>query len=577
MEMLKSLETQKGESATAAHERLRRLDRNFDYIHTECGLVRTTLGALAQELSTQQTRLKAALDDATNHGFTLHADGSVEYPPAGESLLTKQPVPGSSVRGVDRRLFLRELPMHPQAQPPMGASANPNHAVAQEIASRIHTALLAAQEVDSRFTQALNRLVAADGLEVTDATWADATADADLVRKEAGHYLHDTIPLDRSPADRHSWWQGLTDDQRAEYLAVYPDVIGNLDGIPAETRDRANRDNLEMLIGKLSEQGDEKSRNQLEGLRSINDQLWNQRPMDPPMYLLGISDQNNGRAIVSFGNPDTSKNVSAYVPGLGTALDGSFARNDIERARSTGILASRFDPSTASMVWLGYDAPQAPADKFVENFEVMGDGKARTGATSYNQFMAGISATNHNSDPHVTAIGHSYGSLMVGQAAQAPGGIPGADDIVLIGSPGTGAHTADQLGVGREHVWVGAADNDPVTQLPNKAEANGMLRGVINGISGGPTGPLLGGATGFLAGTIATGTSEGYFGTDPADRSFGARRFEVAAGPPAFHSLEDPAPAHSNYFDPQVDPVSAENIARIVAGDTSGLTTQDPR
>ncbi|MEV0415773.1 hypothetical protein AB0I68_34635 [Streptomyces sp. NPDC050448] len=281
MGMLKSLETQKGASAVSAHDRLKRMDRNFDYIHTECGMVRTTLGALAKELSAQQTRLKAALDDASAHGFTVHTDGSVEYPPAGEQFLTKEPVPGGSVQGADRRGYLQQLPMHPLAQQPMGVNPNPNHAAAQEIASRIHTALLAAQDADSRFSQALNRLKAPEGLDVTDATWADAAGDAALVRKEADDYLRDTIPLDRSPADRHAWWQGLTDDQRAEYLAVYPDVIGNLDGIPAETRDRANRDNVQMLIGKLSEHSDEKSRNQLEGLRSINDQLWNQQPTNP--------------------------------------------------------------------------------------------------------------------------------------------------------------------------------------------------------------------------------------------------------------------------------------------------------
>ncbi|WP_330331840.1 alpha/beta hydrolase family protein [Streptomyces sp. NBC_00536] len=593
MEMLKSLETQKGESATAAHDRLRRLDRNFDYVHTECGLVRTTLGALAQELSTQQTRLKAALDDASTHGFTLHADGSVEYPPAGENFLTKQPVPGSSVQGVDRRLFLRELPMHPQAQPPMGADANPHHAAAQEIAGRIRTAVLAAQEADARFTQALNRLVAADSLDITDATWADAAADAALVRKEAGHYLHDTIPLDRSPADRHAWWQGLTDDQRAEYLAVYPDVIGNLDGIPSETRDRANRDNLEMLIGKLSGQGDEKSRNQLEGLRSINDQLWNQAPTNPPMYLLGIGDQNNGRAIVSFGNPDTSKNVSAYVPGLGTALDGSFARNDIQRARDTALDARFYDPSSASIVWLGYDAPQLPADNLLDNLAVTTMDDARRGAGDYNKFMAGISSTNQNADPHITAIGHSYGSLTVGQAAQQPGGIPGADDIILVGSPGTGAQNADQLGVGRDHVYVGAAQNDLVTKAPNTAETAGLLGGgaagaVAGGVVGSALGPLgtVGGAVigggvgafhGYVVGDALSDPSQIHFGTDPANREFGAHRFRVDDGPTPIIGGDGPIEAHSNYFNPKKDKDSAGNIALIIAGRPQDISTQEPR
>ncbi|GAA2998425.1 hypothetical protein JCM13580A_41610 [Streptomyces drozdowiczii] len=47
----------------------------------------------------------------------------------------------------------------------------------------------------------------------------------------------------------------------------------------------------------------------------------------------------------------------------------------------------------------------------------------------------------------MTAIGHSYGSLTVGQAAQPPGGIP-ADDMVLVGSPDSGVDRAADLGVG---------------------------------------------------------------------------------------------------------------------------------
>ncbi|WP_371616493.1 alpha/beta hydrolase [Streptomyces sp. NBC_00454] len=593
MEMLKALETQKGVSAGAAHYRLKRMDLNFEYVHTECAMVRTTLGALVQELAAQQTKLKGALDDASGHGFTVHEDGSVEYPPAGEQFLTEQPAPGSSVQGVDRRAYLRELPMHPLAQQPPAGNPNPNHAVAQEVANRLHTALLAAQDADSRFTGALVRLKAPDGIDVTDATWADAAGDAALVRTQADDYLRDGIPLDRSPADRHTWWEGLTEAQRAEYLAVYPDVIGNLDGIPAQTRDRANRDNLQMLMGKLSQQHDEKSQNQLEGMRSINDQLWNQLPTDPPMYLLGISDQNNGRAIVAFGNPDTSRNVSAYVPGLGTALDGEFAVNDVERARATAKGAQFHDSSSASIVWLGYDAPQLPADNLLDNLAVTTMDDARRGAGDYNSFMAGISSTNQNLDPHITAIGHSYGSLTVGQAAQLPGGIPGADDIILVGSPGTGAHSADQLGVGRDHVYVGAAENDPVTRAPNTAEAAGLVGGGLGGAvtgaaAGSVLGPLgtaggavVGGAAGALGGWAlgneVTDPSQIHFGTDPSHRDFGAHRFKVDDGPTPIIGGDGPMDAHSNYFNPKKDKHSAGNIALIIAGQPEFISTQEPR
>ncbi|MCY0947536.1 alpha/beta hydrolase [Streptomyces antarcticus] len=591
--MVKSLEGQKGASPVAAYDRLKRLDRNFDYIHTECGLIRTTLNSLAHELSEEQVRLKSALEDASARGYTVQADGSVQYPPGGEHFLTKEPLPGASVVGVDKPRFLQDVPVHPMAKPPLTTNANPHHAHAQDIASRVLGALKAAQEVDARFTQALNRLKAPDGLEVTDATWADAAGDAAVVRQEAGDHLRDTIPEQHSPAERNSWWKGLTDEQRAELLSVYPDVIGNLDGIPAEIRDVANRDNLQMLIGKLSEQDDEKSRTQLAGMRSIDGQLWNQKPGDPPMYLLGIGDQGGGRAIVAFGNPDTSRNVSAYVPGLGTALDAEFARNDLRRARDTANGAQLFDESSASIIWLGYDAPQLPAEEVGDNFDVMSKEHAEKGAPAYNQFMAGISATNHNPDPHVTAIGHSYGSLTVGQAAQQSGGIPGADDIILLGSPGTGAQHADQLGVGKEHVYVGASDHDLVSMLPNTAESGAMLGGtgagaVAGGVAGSVLGPLgtvggaaiggiAGGAHGFFVADAVTDASQIYFGTDPAHKDFGANRFKVSDGPVPVFGGDGPMDAHSNYFNPKIDRVSADNIALIVSGHAEDITTQEPR
>ncbi|MCX4691772.1 alpha/beta hydrolase [Streptomyces sp. NBC_01408] len=579
MQMIKSLEEQKGVSAVAARERLKRLDRNFDFIHTECGLIRTTLNSLAHELSEEQVRLKDALDDAAARGYTVHADGSVQYPEGGENSLTKQPVPGGTVKGAARPLLQLNAPPHQLGpQQPSLINPNPHHAVALDIANRLVGAVTAAQEVDSRFTRALNRLKAPDGIEVTDATWADAAGDAEVVRKEAADYLRDTIPEKSSPADRNSWWKGLTEEQRAELLAVYPDVIGNLDGIPVSVRHDANQDNLQMLIGKLSGQDDEKSQTQLAGMRSIDSQLWNQKPTDPPMYLLGIGDQGGGRAIVAFGNPDTSRNVSAYVPGLGTALDAEFARNDLTRARDTAAGARSVDISSAAIVWLGYDAPQLPADKPLDNLAVMSEEHARKGAPAYNQFMAGISATNENADPHVTAVGHSYGSLTVGQAAQLNGGIPGADDIILVGSPGTGAQHADQLGVGKEHVYVGASDHDPVSMLPNKTESQGLLRGAGAGLlTGGIPGALVGGAAGYFIGDAVTDDNQIYFGMDPANKDFGANRFLVDDGPLPVFGGSGLMDAHSNYFNPSKDPDSADNIALIIAGKAHKITTEEHR
>ncbi|MFE6773193.1 alpha/beta hydrolase [Streptomyces fimicarius] len=393
-----------------------------------------------------------------------------------------------------------------------------------------------------------------------------ARVDAEVRDAERAH-LSERIPQNASPAERKAWWDGLSPEERERYIELVPERIGNLDGIPVLARDAANRRNLPALIDKLEGVDTDKARDQLAGLREIERQL--NENGKPPMYLIGIGDEGNGRAIVSFGNPDASQHVSAYVPGLNTSLDEEFAKNDLGRARDTAIGAQGYDESTASIVWLGYDAPQLPdKDGVAGYFAVMGTGRAEKGGEAYRGFMDGISVTNQNKDPHLTAIGHSYGSRTVGAAAAKPGGIPGVDDIILVGSPGVGVDHAVDLGVGSEHVFVGAAANDPVTKLPSKTQV------VVGGI-----GLALGGPGGaYLAGDLADpGDDDLWFGKDPASKAFGARRFPVADGPPLVSGSGISLDSHSNYFSPERDAVSADSIALIVSGNADRLKMEEPK
>ncbi|MFE9297954.1 alpha/beta hydrolase [Streptomyces niveus] len=552
-------DTQDSESAKAALARLERLSRNYEYIHTESGLVRTTLNGLAAELADPQRELTQALEEAAGLKFTVHEDASISYPSAvvcgnpqfGET--GEKKVPGGTALGSSR--FPLESNPGLNGEPGFDYNPNPNAAMAQDIADRIARAVRSAAEIDRRYASALRKLKAAAGLDVTEATLKDMAGDASAVRTAAKDYLADNVPFDKSPAERKEWWEGLTEEQRREYLDVAPDLVGNLDGIPSLVRDEANRNYLPVLIDSLERRGGDDAETKLGGLRAIEEKLG--KPTIPPMYLLGIGDEGNGRAIVSYGNPDTSKNVSAYVPGLGTKLDGDFAGGTVQRALDTAIGAQGHDPSSASIVWLGYDAPQ--------NVDVISTGDAERGAPAYNEFMNGLGVTNENKDPHLTAIGHSYGSLTVGTAAQQNGGIPGADDIILLGSPGVGVDKAEDLGVGKDHVYVGAADNDLVTQLPSKQQT-----GV--GFIGAGAGPL--GA--YLLGDIADqGDDDLYFGKDPASQAFGANRFLVDDGVSVLEGGK--MSAHSQYFTPNKDSVSANNIALIVAGVPQEIKTEEWR
>ncbi|MEV7658284.1 alpha/beta hydrolase [Streptomyces anulatus] len=558
-------ETQESDAAEAALGRLRRLSRNFQYVHTECGLVRTALNGLAGDLADPQRQLKQALEDATSLNFTVHDDGSVSYPAAKVDDLTgaKQEAPGGSSRGSTR------LPLEPPGLGSPGQQSlypgyagftpvNPNAEKAQDVADRIARAVRSAREIDARYAKTLNGLRAEKGLDVTAATLKDVFRDTAHVRSAADTHLAEGVPEDRSPAERKKWWDDLTEEQRQEYLKIAPDLIGGLDGIPAAVRDEANRNYLPVLIDEVARQGGDGAKTKLDALRLIQDKLG--ESSYPPMLLLGIGDEGNGRAIVSYGNPDASRHVAAYVPGLGTKLDGDFVTDTMKRAEDTALGAKEVDPSTASIIWLGYDAPQS--------VDVMSKDDAQRGAPAYNEFMAGLSATNANDEPHVTAIGHSYGSLTVGTAAKESGGIPGVHDVILLGSPGVDAQKATELGVGKDHVFVGAADNDPVTHLPTKGES--ALAAGPAWVLGGPE------AVRRANSLFDVGNDDLYFGKDPASEAFGAQRFEVDDGPRMVVEAGK-FDAHSQYFNPELDDVSALNIAKIVGGRPEDIVREEHR
>lgn len=116
-------------------------------------------------------------------------------------------------------------------------------------------------------------------------------------------------------------------------------------------------------------------------------------------------------------------------------------------------------------------------------------------------------------------------------------------------------------------MYVGAADNDPVTQLPSKQQSAAGFAGLL---AGGPLGA-------YVVGDIADrGDDDLYFGKDPASEAFGATRFEVDHGA---HPILDGGgfDAHSQYFTPEKDKESANNIALIVAGQPERIKTEEWR
>ncbi|MEU2906924.1 alpha/beta hydrolase [Streptomyces globisporus] len=482
----------KGDAAGAAHEQLKKLSNNFHYVQTECGLVSTALNGFAFDIAVAKRKLEAAMDDASAGGCTVNANGSVSYP-AGKKPGDEKTADGGTVTGsaggspTSDALERQAVNIHP----------NPHYGKALEYANRIADALEEATDADTKWAPKLRALKADDDLEVSHRDWADVKSDTGGVR-EAGKSYFDSLPeppKDGTPKDNASWWKGLSPEEQAAHLALNAAAVGALDGLPAEARDEANRmvlaqsrAQVELELAKIPEptryspnpngtypaviQNDNwtkwnekhgerfaqltKSR---EGMKSIQERFDATGTKGlPEAYLLGFSTEGNGRAIVANGNPDTADHQAVYVPGTSSNL-GSVG-GDINRMANVWRVASdeADGASVSTITWLGYDAPQSIVkDSPFSHY-------ANDGAPAYNRFLDGLDASHTaESDPHRTAIGHSYGTTLIGSAARQ--GELNADDVILAGSPGVQVSKAEQLDVPKGHVWNQEADWDVVPDI----------------------------------------------------------------------------------------------------------------
>ncbi|MFG3244513.1 alpha/beta hydrolase [Streptomyces sp. NPDC086796] len=483
-----------GEAATAATRELQELSKNFHYVQTECGLASTALNGFAFDMAAAKQRLEAAIEDAHADHCTVNANGSVTYP-AGRKPGEEKTADGGTVTGstggspTSDALERQAASIHP----------NPHYGRAMAYANRVADALKEATDADEKWAPKLRALTADDDLKVSKRDWADAQSDMGGVREAGKSYL-DSLPeppRDGSPKDNASWWNGLSPEEQAAWLSLRPDTVGALDGLPSPVRDEANRVVLSEKQGELqleldsipkppanewtwipagqlpskvhtdewmawyNKYGDryEQLNKSLNGMQSIQERF-DQTGEEglPEAYLLGFNAEGNGRAIVANGNPDTADHQAVYVPGTTSNLGG--IGGDIGRMVNVWRVAdaSPGNDSVSTITWLGYDAPQSIVkDSPFSHY-------ANDGAPAFNQFLDGLDASHTgDSDPHRTAIGHSYGTTLIGSAARQ--GDLNADDVILAGSPGVQVSKAEQLDVPTGHVWNQEADGDPVPDI----------------------------------------------------------------------------------------------------------------
>ncbi|MFH9762469.1 alpha/beta hydrolase [Streptomyces anulatus] len=482
-----------GDAAKAAVEELKSLSKNFHYTQTECGLVSTALNGFAFDIAVAKRKLEAAMEDARADGCTVNANGSVSYP-AGKKPGDEKTADGGTVTGsaggspTSDALERQAINIHP----------NPYYGRAMAYANRIADALEEATDADTKWAPKLRALKADDDLTVSHRDWADAQSDTAGVR-DAGKAYADSLPeppKDGSPKDNAAWWKGLSADEQSAHLALNAASVGALDGLPSETRDEANRmvlaqarAHVELELAKIPPEPTKYSPNtngtypavvqnaswaqwnekygerfaQLtksqDGMKSIQERFDSTGTKGlPEAYLLGFSNEGNGRAIVANGNPDTADHQAVYAPGTTSNL-GSVG-GDINRMVELWRVAdgASGNESVSTITWLGYDAPQSIVkDAAFGHY-------ADDGAPAYNRFLDGLDASRtEDSDPHRTAVGHSYGTTLIGSAARQD--VLNVDDVILAGSPGVQVSKAEQLDVPEGHVWNQEADGDVVPDI----------------------------------------------------------------------------------------------------------------
>ena len=511
----------RGLGADAALAAVHRIDTTGNGTSTALISLSDVLTGAGTELTGARAAVLAAVEAALADGCTVTDDGTVTAPTVSTS--------GPAASGPD------------DARRQAGVDAG-----ARTHADLISRALSAAATTDQVWAGKIRGAVAA---VVDTATTVPQAGPLAGLSPSVRDILTGRGTLPTDPTALHTFWAGLTPQDKEALFAADP-FLGNHDGIPATDRNHFNTRHLLVLQADATAaaanleahrpadvvddtrgmvdwaRAYDAARTSAAGFDALAAALGDGPNGNPPRYLLGVD--NADKAIISTGNPDTARNVATMVPGTSATLTG--IGGDVNRADAiTRAAFHAGSPSTAVVTWYGYTAPPSIPEATEGHY-------AHDGAGALDRFQDGLRATHDGPPAHNTVLGHSYGTTLVGAAAQ-DGHHLNADDVVLVASPGAMAEHASDLSLtgvdpqtNGDHVFATKAQYDPV---PLYAEL-------------------------------------GHFGVDPTQPSFGAHDFTSASGGEGPWYLAGwNFDAHSSYWEPG-NP-SLIGMGKIVAGHGAGV------
>ena len=281
------------------------------------------------------------------------------------------------------------------------------------------------------------------------------------------------------------WWSSLSPAVRGALLDASPELVGNLDGVPFETRDGANREFLDQTMRDLravieSNAGRtiiDHAEQQLNMLEAISDSL-RAAGTDVPRTLLSLDVSGQGRAAIVLGDLRTADYVTYLVPGMFFTIENQmgdwtdaaaelyseqvdwlrlFAAKDGAKPAAAptmgvGELAVAPTSTVATIAWIGYHTPNLTNVGAIDN--------ALQGRDYLAGAIEGLQSVRAGNEPYVTVVAHSYGSTAALMALTEDSFE--IDALAMVGSPGSDAQSVDALHVRGGNVWVGEAAWDPV-------------------------------------------------------------------------------------------------------------------
>jgi hypothetical protein len=277
--------------------------------------------------------------------------------------------------------------------------------------------------------------------------------------------------------------------------------IGSTEGIPLQARDRANRAILDYeyssTLQEYLDPENDLDKNRLKelliGMSDLNTRLngfavtgdldstglahIRGSSVDGTPFLMLFSMSavaGPGNWILSINSPDTAQTIVLTVPGVGRGVnDHLFEDLGNLDATINGVLGQgAVLDQTALILWDGYDAPPDPIPGPIDTLNL---NTAADAAGGLQAFQRGLSATRQKDAPapHITVVGHSFGSCVVGETTLAGRKLV-ADDVIIIGSPGVPVDNAAALAMntitsalpsGKTQVWASLTGKDEVKTL----------------------------------------------------------------------------------------------------------------